>query len=151
MKTRTEKRPRPPCGMIVLLVMFLLSILTALHADPVEALRKGDMESVNHYLREGGYPDAADVNGRTLLMWAAFGSNLPMMQILLEAGADPEIENEMGETALIMAVVGGSEESVCFLLSSGADGAYRNRDGLSAASYARMFGKDNLLPVLTVP
>lgn len=53
----------------------------------IQAARYGDMEEVQSYLSQGVSPDAADVEGRTALFFAAANGHLEIVDVLLEKEA----------------------------------------------------------------
>ncbi|KAK6030819.1 succinate dehydrogenase, flavoprotein subunit [Ostertagia ostertagi] len=60
-------------------------------ARAVEACQRGSLEALEASLQEGVIPDACDVDGCSLLHWAAINNRIPVVQRLLELGANPNV------------------------------------------------------------
>jgi ankyrin repeat protein len=70
----------------------------------------GDEEAVKRLMLRGAQSNAADMNGRTALMFAAKGDHATVAQVLLDQGADPELEDLDGWNTLVWARVRGSSK-----------------------------------------
>ena len=88
--------------------------ITALHAKGAD---------VNH-----------EVNGRSLLSWAAQRGNAGVVQALLAGGADPNAVDNMGYTPLMRAIKTRQVDAVQLLLDSGADPGKGDVQGTSVVS-----------------
>jgi len=77
-----------------------------------------------------------NVEGRTLLMRAAFEGDLDMLIRLLDEGSDPNARDEGGDTALMFAAMRGHFMIVKTLLAHGADPLERARNGWTALRFA---------------
>lgn len=88
-----------------------------------EAVRHGDEATVKALLRQRIINvDAAEGDGSTPLHWAAYGDNLTLTRLLLEAGADVNATTRLrAETPLHLAAQTGDPALVKLLLKHGAD------------------------------
>ncbi|KAL4248694.1 Ankyrin repeat-containing domain superfamily protein [Abortiporus biennis] len=80
--------------------------------------------------------NAADVDGRTPLHWAASSGALDIVRYLLEQHVDVDPRDHSGWTPLMIAVSAGHEDIVRELLGSGADVKITNDKGLTSLHYA---------------
>lgn len=104
----------------------------------VEALRtaahEGNLALVaRQVLRAGAPVNAADGNGHTALMLAAWSGHVKIAKLLLSKGADVNATNVHGGTALMNAAVQGHAAMVELLVEYGADAHSKLEDGTSAA------------------
>lgn len=67
----------------------------------VSSLLSGKAEIVQFLLSNGADINAKDDEGRTALMWAAFGGKKETLQILLAYNADINLRDNNGRTALM--------------------------------------------------
>jgi palmitoyltransferase len=81
--------------------------------------------------------DAADLHGRTALIWAAYRGHVEVCQVLLGEGAAIEAKDRSGYTALLWAVIKGNAQIARLLLQAGADPAEPDGDGRSCADWQR--------------
>jgi ankyrin repeat protein len=102
-----------------------------------ELARSGESEALVAMLNSGVAVDAANENGDTLLMLAAYHGHEDAVRALLSRGADPGLANSKDQTPLAAAVFKKEPGIVHALLDAGAD----PRAGRpSAIEAARMFG-----------
>src|SRR5438094_871642 len=94
---------------------------TAMSADLFGAIRSRDAAAVRRLLTEGVDPNAADGEGRTVLMLAAASGQNEIARVLLEQGAEVDRRRPEGATALHAAASQGHTEMVRLLLEAGAD------------------------------
>ena len=87
-------------------------------ADAAEALDRTTVRTLLQY-RVG--VDAAQVDGMTALLWAAYHNDLELVQLLVGAGADVLAANRYGVTSLSLACTNANAEMVERLLAAGAD------------------------------
>lgn len=86
--------------------------------------------------------------GWTPLHYAASGPNAEVVRFLLDQGADINAIAPNGASPLMMAARYGAEDSVRLLVARGADKRVRNSLNQSAVDYARIAGREFLLPLL---
>ena len=107
--------------------------------------RAGDTDDLLEAVRAGVPANLTNGKGDTLLILAAYHQHEGTVNALLEAGADPDRVNDNGQTALMSAVFRGNEAIVRALLAAGAS---RTAGAHSAADFARVFERTDLLPLL---
>ncbi|WP_238985966.1 ankyrin repeat domain-containing protein [Kocuria sp. SM24M-10] len=107
--------------------------------------REGRTEELLPAVRAGVPVNLTNGKGDTLLILAAYHQQEDTVAALLEAGADPDRVNDNGQTALLSAVFRGNEAVVRALLEAGAS---QTAGAHSAADFARVFERADLLPVL---
>ena len=78
----------------------------------------------------------SNIDGRTLLMHAAFDGDLDRVLALLSEGSDPNARDAGGDTALMFAAMRGHFMIVKTLLAHGADPLERARNGWAALRFA---------------
>ena len=109
------------------------------------ACLRGQIDIVRKLIARG-----ADVNktGWTPLHYAATGSQIEIMRLLLDQSAYIDAQSPNGTTPLMMAAMYGSEDAAKFLLDAGADPTLKNQLGLSAADFANRAGRNELARAL---
>ncbi|XP_046329915.2 serine/threonine-protein phosphatase 6 regulatory ankyrin repeat subunit A-like isoform X2 [Haliotis rufescens] len=142
------------------------------HRDVVELLvSKGadvslvdkDGNNILHYACTGGYVEAVklvlslnvvDINSRgwrsrTPVMGAAHSGHRDVVELLVSKDADVSLVDEDGNNILHYACVGGYVETVKYLLSLNVvDIDARDNAGLTAADWARYWGRQRLVDLL---
>lgn len=103
------------------------------------AAMKGNLALCEALIERG-----ADVDrpGWTPLHYAAAGSSLPALRLLLAEGALVDARAPNGRTPLMMAALYADESLVEALLAAGADLRAREKDGATAADLAAVGGRD---------
>ena len=112
-----------------------IEIRTAQDESPLMmAALKGQTALARRLIERG-----ADVNkpGWAPLHYAATGSHLELMDLLLENYAFIDAESPNGTTPLMMAAMYGTPGAVKLLLDAGADTAMKNKLGMTALDFAR--------------
>jgi hypothetical protein len=90
--------------------------------DFFKAVKNGDLQEVNRFIKGGAGVNVRDQSGDTALIIAsALKGNKGMMSALLGAHADVNAKGHFGHTALTKAVVANNREGVKALLAAGAD------------------------------
>ncbi len=111
----------PSRCLLALSLLFPL-LLSPRAAEVHERVRAGDLAGVRELLENDlSAKDAVDGQGRTPLSWAARGSNLEIVTLLLEKGADPNARDGGGATPLHVMAYRGFTEGARVLLAKGAD------------------------------
>jgi len=88
--------------------------------------------------------EAANANGSTALMFAAFEGRAAVADVLLKAGADINHRNKSGHTALMSAAAHGYRNTVTLLLQAGADPTVQDAEQTTAAVFARDNGHEEI-------
>ena len=106
-----------------------------------DAVRAGDLDSVNHFIAEHQGDAKADVNrasgsGVTPLHWAADGGDVAIAAALLAAGADVSLTTGGGQTPLHWAANGGHAAVVATLLAADAEVNAKSDDGGTPLRFA---------------
>ena len=118
-----------------------------------QAAEEGNKEVVNEYLSQNpggidaGGIDAADSQGRTLLMTASFGNrgSEEIVHIMLGLRASPDQSDCDGSTALMYACVKGRDHVAAMLLQAGASAGLKDKKGGTALHLATMLGHPPLV------
>lgn len=132
-----------------LIVLWLVGCAAfAQTADIFEVARKGGVEDAKQLLKSNpGLVNAANADGYTPLILAAYRGNNAVGKYLVESGASIDALSGMG-TALMAAVVKGNDEMVKYLLEKKANPNLTDGNGSTALLYAVMFKKRDLASVL---
>jgi uncharacterized protein len=69
----------------------------------LNSARRGKLDEVQAYLKNGGRVDALDDQGMTGLIWASYSGNLDVVKLLVAAGADVNHMNNEQNFALLAA------------------------------------------------
>jgi diguanylate cyclase (GGDEF)-like protein len=115
------------------------------------AARAGDFKRVRQIINSGANVNAADNNGNTPLMEAAFFRYPDVVRALLEKGADASFQNYGGDTALTEAVRAGHPEVVELLLPKITAGDVKANVALlyKALLEASTYGKTDTVRMVT--
>lgn len=97
--------------------------------DVAAASREGSIAAVRAALAAGADANAAEQDGTSALLWAAYHSSPELVSLLLAAGADPNAANAFDVTPLLQASRSGDVETMRVLLAGGADLQLAVRDG----------------------
>ena len=87
----------------------------------LDAVRRGDLDTVRSLLERGAEVDAMTADGATALQWAVHNDQLALVDLLLEAGANANTANRYGVAAASLAAENGSAAILERLLQSGVD------------------------------
>lgn len=118
-------------------------------ASPVaDAANAGDLDRVRALIGSGDDVNAAQPDGSTALLWAAYESNPEMVVTLVEAGADANAANEFGVTPLLQASRIGDPAVIRALLDAGADIATASPNGETALMAAARAGSADAVSLL---
>lgn len=114
-----------------------------------DAARAGDAQLLSELIARGSEIDARDPQGNTALILASYHGRLEAMDALLQAGANPNLADARGNTALMGALFKGETEITKRLLADErTDVNVRNHAGQTAAMFAALFGRGELLEAL---
>jgi len=118
-------------------------------AELADAVERRDTAAIAELLDRRVDVDAAQVDGMTALIWAAYHDDLDTARVLLEAGADVAATNRYGVAALSVACQNGSGPMVKLLLDHGADPNTTLRGGETALMTASRTGRvDAVQPLI---
>src|SRR3954469_11331805 len=110
--------------------------------------REGDAASLASYLDAGVPVDLTNEKGDTLVMLAAYHGHADAVAVLAARGADVDRLNDRGQAPVAGAVFKGEDAVVRVLVEAGADPLAGHP---TAVDTARMFGREDLLALLTTP
>lgn len=105
------------------------------------AALRGQLGAMRQLIARGA---AINRSGWTPLHYAASGTSVPAVKLLLEQGALIDAPAPNGNTPLMMAAGFGSYDAAVLLAEQGADPRLQNKAGLRAADYARKADRDSL-------
>ncbi|WP_240945650.1 ankyrin repeat domain-containing protein [Rhodococcus sp. HNM0569] len=112
-----------------------------------EAARNGDAVTLAAYVDAGVPVDLCNDKGDSLLMLAAYHGRTDVVQALVDRGADVDRLNDRGQAPVAGALFKGEDDVVRVLARAGAD-PYAGHP--TAVDTARMFGREDLLPLFGV-
>jgi uncharacterized protein len=114
-----------------------------------EACLDGTTGEVQDFLRRGVDPDAADADGRTGLMLAAYNGHTDIVNLLLDTDVRVNRADQLGRTALMYASTGDFPATVKTLLSHGADpNLVDSEEGFTALMFAAAEGNREVVQLL---
>lgn len=117
-------------------------------ASVVEAAEAGHFEELPKLLAAGESVDAAQTDGTTALIWAAYHNDTDAVRQLLAAGADLKATNQYGVSALYYACFNGNADMIAALLESGADPNSQRPGGETALMTAARTGRVEAIKTL---
>jgi ankyrin repeat protein len=110
--------------------------------------REGDAGALAAYVDAGVPVNLTNDAGDTLVMLAAYHGHAEAVRALVARGADVNRLNDRGQAPVAGAVFRGEDDVVHALVDGGADPLAGHP---TAVDTARMFGREDLLAVLTPP
>jgi ankyrin repeat protein len=114
-----------------------------------EACLEGFVDKVESFVNDGTDLNAADEDGRTGLMLAAFNGHTAIVKLLLENKVAINTVDFMGRSALMYASTGHFPEAVEYLLTHGAEpNLVDNVEGFSALMFAGAEGNSKVVQLL---
>ncbi len=130
--------------------ILLASVAAVAAADTplIDAVREGDASTVRMLLADGVSVRTAEVDGATVLHWAAHHDRLEIAGLLLDAGAEVDAANRYGVTPLALASVNGSTPMIARLLDAGADPNLPNPEGETPLMTAARTGNSGSIETL---
>lgn len=147
--------------MIGLLVLILIAISTVFlvyglrsGSGPsaneafMEAVRKGNMQMMMHYSKNGADCNYRDALGNTPLILAASNGYYSIAEIMIAKGCEVNAKNCLGETALMLATKNNHEQMVKLLVKNGADRNLKSGQGWNARLIAEAVGSRQLKRIL---
>ena len=136
---------------VALLTLVLTTSLLAADADTslIDAVKRGDHNSVRAQLRGKVDVNAPGVDGTTALHWAVQGDDSELVTMLLRAGASAKATNRYGLPPITIAAMNGSAKVIEALLSAGADPNTNTAEGEPVIMTAARTGTvDALKPLI---
>ncbi len=134
---------------LLVTVALLSSSAFAASTQIADVAMKGDMESVLSLAKQ--HPNdvnAAQPDGGTALLWAAYWNDDAAVDALIAAGADVNAANRSGVTALSQACINANGRMVEALLKAGADANSFQQEGQSALMTAARAGSAEAVKAL---
>lgn len=113
------------------------------------AVEKNHIEAAKRLLVYGADIDAYDTGRLTPLIMAASRGYTELGLLFVEKGADVNIQHVDGWTALIDATAHEDTKLVKALLMAGADKDLTAKNGMKAIDYAKQYGFNNLVKILS--
>ena len=131
---------------LALVIVGLLSIVFVSSAGAAEspladAAEKADWPRVRDLLQQRPNVNAAQADGMTALLWAAYHDDSDAAKRLLAAGANAKAENRYGFSPLSLVCTNGNAELVRALLKAGADPNTTLRGGETVLMTAARVGR----------
>lgn len=120
---------------------------TDLDQECKKAIIRRDMDTVRRCLNEGLNPNAM-TDGRTLLMWAAWGNMKEAVELLIDLDADLDAQDKNGFTALMWACFNQDDYCVRPLVEAGANVEIMDNDRRMAVDHARRDQQASLVAYL---
>src|SRR5260370_28724702 len=97
----------------------------------VEAVKAGNLLTVQTSLQQRQEPNQTEPDGTTPLHWAVQQDRLDIVEALISAGAKVNAKNRYGTTPLVLAATTGNASVTEALLNAGADGRVSVPDAAS--------------------
>ena len=118
----------------VLILMFMMTTVTACHSTPTEdsnteimnekdivkAVKNNNLQSVKNLLESGEDVNSIDSSKRSLLLIATNNSNIEIAKLLVKHGADVNQQADNQDSAFLYAGASGQTELVKLFLDHGA-------------------------------
>jgi ankyrin repeat protein len=120
----------------------------ATDAPLADAAEKMDRAKVRALLEKRVPIDAAQADGMTALMWAAYHDDARMAEALVRAGANVKAANRYGVTPLSLACTNGSTAIAGLLLEAGADPNAASPGGETPLMTAARTGAGDVVRIL---
>ena len=121
--------------------IFLLPIVAILLfgscvSSEIKGARDGDLGAVKEFVNKGGDVNERKNRGMTLLMYAAGGGHIPIIDYLMGRGADLRIRDNRGYSAFLHGAAAGRNNSLESLLGYGASTEDKDNQGRTALMIA---------------
>lgn len=114
----------------------------------IEDARKGNLASVQEFVKKSKDLDATDKEGKTALMVASAAGHSGVVQALISAGAGLNKADEAGRTPLMLAAEQGQLEVCRLLISAGSDLKLKDQNGMTVFALANSKGQSALVKQL---
>ena len=121
--------------------------MTGLHI----AWSRGDLAAAEIFLDAGSDLSKTDKLGRTALHFAAsIGTNLELIELLINKGANVNSQSSGGETPLMKAISFDNADAAKCLLEKGADAEIENTMNRNSYSFAKASRNDEILTAMGI-
>lgn len=130
-------------GLACLLMLVSIAFVTAQGAEqsPIAAAAKANnLTTVRALIAKGADVNAAQTDGSTALLWAAYNGNAEMTKALLTSKAKVDAANKYGVTPLLQAARMGESAVMELLLTAGAKATQLAADGTTPLMAAARSG-----------
>lgn len=117
-------------------------------ATVATAARDANVDEVRKLIAAGSDVNAAEADGTSPLLWAAYQSSPELVSLLLEAGADANTANNFGVTPLLQASRYGDAATIKVLLDGGAVIGTATREGETPLMAAARAGSTEAVKLL---
>lgn len=114
------------------------SYVNFLEPKTTEATDAKRLEAVARLLNAGADVNAADKDGWTALMWAAWSGMPKTAELLMTRGATLNAVDKHGQSALMMAAMRGNAPLVLLLVARGADKTLKSAFDKTALDYVNL-------------
>ena len=132
--------------LLMALVIGVFGVTTSAYADSLfDAAERGDLKSVETFLRDGRDVDERGRNEETPLIAAALAGEVEVAELLIAHGADVMARNKGGLTPLHAAAYSGSAEVARLLLDQGA--ALEDKSNISGTTPLIVAAEENRVAV----
>ncbi len=117
---------------LTIVSLIVILFLNSCVSSEIKGARDGDLNAVREYVSQGGDVNEKKNGGMTLLMYAAAGGHIQIIDYLMAQGADLRIRDNRGYTAFLHGASAGRNISLDSLLGYGASLEDRDNQGRSA-------------------
>lgn len=102
------------------------------HMTPFEAIKHGNLEAIQTFIKNQGNLEQRNNSGQTPLMAAVYSGNRTIIKLLIDAGADVNAQDQLLNSPFLYAGAEGMSDVVAWCLNHGAKFDVYNRYGGSA-------------------
>ena len=119
---------------IIFLIWALLSVpsLSLASEDFLRVVMANDAEQAEQFLNQGANVNYQSEDGTSILHWAVYNNNLPLVARLIRAEARVDTSNDYGSSPMYEASENANTEMLRVLLEAGADVESPNLEGQTA-------------------
>jgi uncharacterized protein len=139
---------KKPLKISIAVLLFFLANTSFAQTSLIDLIRDGRQADAMTAIASGIDVNAAEPDGSTALLWAAYTVDQELVRALLDAGARADVINNFGSAPLTEAVKLGNVELVRMLLDAGADPDSPNQDNQTALMLASNIGSLELATML---
>jgi ankyrin repeat protein len=114
----------------------------------IDAVKAGDLRTVQALLSKQANANDAEADGATALHWAVEQDRADVAQALIRAGANVRASTRFGATPLWLAALNGSAALIAMLVEAGADPNAASTDGETPLMVAARTGRSDAVQAL---